>query len=883
MGFFKRKKDLDDDFLIIDDELYESAKKAAEHLPKSHSLTQDEIIGNEKTETTTEGNENPLEALRKKMQKTALKDEAPSPFFNIDDSFLTEETMFVSENTETKVETIEELPEEKEDSATEIPEIPLKEDADEEVSFSAVIEDFIGDFKEEKKEKPVEITEIPEERTVEETVEEEQEESLLENCLPFIMDGNNGEFVPDDKPSYTLDSVASILGLEEEEETPEEGTKEDTKQDAQSTMVFSAIKEAQSVPDISDIDNFAKNSPTQVVSFTGTMPVVIPDEMINSTKEVAVPKEIAEATRPAALSMNEETVEEEYRAYKPDFEYNNTNDKKKIKSILLNQRRKRFINFLGTFFSFLFIGFFALPVFSDMKLSFNVPLAVFSSIAFLTALILNADLLISFKTLFTKRTSAEAGIALSVILCLILVILSFIKKVNGNVYYSATLLTTLSLVFRSYFAFSKSQYVYKNFTKISGEAKKYGITLIDDAPTTFAMAKNAIDGDVLIAAPRPVKNVTDFIKNSYFDVDFDGRAKLIFYIGLIFSLLVGVALGFYKADFMRGATAVCAFAALFAPLTCLACSVLPLSNAASHLSRYGAALTSIRSAKKIEQANACVIDSQSLFPKGTIKLSNMKVINENNLEETIACACAITETVNSPLAPIFRNIMETNKAVKTPVADSIKYEDRLGIAGWVGNKRIYIGNRALMLAHEIKVPDAENDKKLMRDGYFPVYVALDTKICALLVLKYIPNHDIAKELDRISAMGLTILVNNCDQNISEEMICDYFDLYSDSVKIMSSSGVHMYRNAANFQENMNAGAVVKSGAAGMAATVYCANRVKKSNTLLQICHMLSIVLGIVIFCYIIFGTAGYVNLVYVCLYQILCFVLSFIAFLFTKP
>lgn len=844
MGFLGKNKDLDDDFLIFEDDLYKSAKKAAENLPKPHSLTKNEIIGEENSEKVYHEEVNPLEALRQKMQKKSNSDpttETIVPSFNIDDSFLSDETMEIS-------------------------------------SFT----------NEETYEKEESIEEIKEEPQIKETVEEIKEESILQNCLPFIMDGNNGEFLPDDKPTYTLDSVASILGLDEETEEEAEPTKEKPENNkeadqAQSTLVFSAIKEKSSVPDISDIDNLSKTSVTQAISFTGTMPVVIPDEMISSTKELNVPKEIADIPRTTVLSMSEETVEEEYSSFVPDIEYNDSQDKKRFKNILSERRRKCFLNFLGTLFAFLLIGFFSLPVFSDMKLSFSTTLAVFSSISFLIAVTLNADLFISLKSLMKRSTSAEAGIALSVIFSFILILLSFIKGLHGGIYYSATLLTTLSLVFRSYFAFSRSHYIFKNFLKVSNNTKKYGITLIDDAPTTFAMTRNSIDGDVLIAAPRPIKNVTDFMKNSTFDVDFFGRAKLIFCIGLIFALLSGLAFGFYRNDFMSGLLTTCAFSSLFAPLTTLACSVMPLSSAASHISRYGGMLTSLRSAKQIEQANACVIDCNCLFPNGTIKLKNMKVINENNLEETIACACAITETANSPLAPIFRNIMETNKSVKVPIADSIKYEDRLGIAGWVGNKRIYIGNRALMLAHEIKVPDAENDKRLMRDGYFPVYVALDTKICALLVLRYIPKQDIAKELDRISAMGLTILVNNCDQNISEEMICDYFDLYSDSVKIMSSSGVHMYRNAANYQENMNAGAIVRNNAASMAATVYAANRVKKSNEILQICHMLSIVLGVIIFCYVIFGNPTYVNLVYVALYQIICFIISSIAFLFTKP
>jgi hypothetical protein len=171
----------------------------------------------------------------------------------------------------------------------------------------------------------------------------------------------------------------------------------------------------------------------------------------------------------------------------------------------------------------------------------------------------------------------------------------------------------------------------------------------------------------------------------------------------------------------------------------------------------------------------------------------------------------------------------------------------------------------------------------MREGYFPVYLACDGRALALFVLRYIPDANIAKELDRISAMGLTLLINNCDQNISEEMICDYFDLYSDSVKIMSGSGVHMYKTAVNYTENMSTGAAVKGGAAAMAATVYAANRVKHAVSVLQVIHIISIVLGIVLFAYAIFGSSNYISPLFIVLYQLICFVISYIAYLFTKP
>lgn len=845
MAFFKKKdkhEDIDPS-LLTEDDFYIGAKKAGENVRKAHSLTADEIQGTDDI-TYIAPEENPLEALRKKMlSRQEAHEEAPAEeefksFFNIDSSFLDDSKN--NDDIEMSQEPVFEIfAEEKEDS------LPSADQDNDKID--------------------------PEEQ-------QEEEDSLLKNCLPFIMDGNNGEYVPDSGPSYTLDSVASILGMEEEEE-------KDSPINTEKTMVFSKIEDTGDLPDISDIDNKTKSPSSSDITYTSTMPVIIPDEMISATRDVDISEEIFQ-NKPNVvdLSMSETAVEEEYQSYQPEFEYNGKGDYKGTKIKLLKKRRSCFLKLLASVLSLVILGFFALPLFGDMMLSFSPTLAAFTCIAYLLAVIVNFDIFTSFTSLFSKRSKAEAGIALSVLISTVAIVLSLVNTLPGEIYYGIALMTVVSLVFRAYLCFRRCQYIYTNFLRISDDVPKYGIALIDDGPTTFAMARKAIDGDVLVAAPRRIGTVTDFIKNSTFDVDLEGRAKLLFYIGLGFSLLVGIAVGFYRNNFMSGAVTACIFTALFSPLTSLACSILPLSSAASHLNRYGAALTSLRTAKQIEAANACVIDCDTLFPKGSIKLSNMKVMAQNNLEDTIACACAITESIKSPLAPIFRTVMETNKTVKVPVADSIKYEERLGITGWVGNKRIFIGNRALMLAHEISVPDAEKDKKLMRDGYFPVYVACDGKACALLVLKYIPNPDIARELDRISAMGLTILVNNCDQNISEEMVCDYFDLYSDSVKIMSSSGVHMYKTAVSFEEKMNAGAVIRRSAAAMAATVYCANRVKRANAVLQIAHILSVVLGVIIFSYIVFGNAAlYINGVYIALYQFACFLLSGIAYLFTKP
>ncbi|MEE0946721.1 MAG: hypothetical protein U0M42_07865 [Acutalibacteraceae bacterium] len=837
MGLFskRRKNENDIDMSVVaeQEDLYRLIKQRSAAGHKPNTLTANEIIG-KKTNTALISDNNPLEEVRQKMLKkeetleTDTSDENEelsfSPSFKVDTSFLKPK------------EKVEEI----------------------------------------KLEKGEEITLVPE--TVK---QEENTPSILESCLPFIMDGRDSDELPEEKPQYTLESVESILGIEEPDKKEEEPEEEEESEPFEETIIFKAIEKA-NMPDISDIDTNEKGVASNPTSFTGTMPILINEEILGNTRDVDISEEFYHKTDTQVKEYKDAPVFDD--DYEPEDEFTSQDDRKRIRKILLTNRKKAFLSFMGTLISAIILSFFFLPIFSDAKLSFSPIITVFVSICTLLAYISNFDVFASLKSLGTKRTSAQTNIALSMLFSFIGIVLSFFKLLSSEVAFGLSCMTVLSLIFHSYFKLRKTQYMYHNFVQIAGTGNKYAVALIDDIPTTFAMARKAIDGDVLIAAKQRTAHINNFIKNSTVDRDFDGNAKLMFYLSLCFSLLAGVAVGFYRSNFMSGVVSACIFAALFAPFTTIACNVWPISTTSVRLRKHGAMLSGITAARQLEQANAVAIDCCELFPKGSIKLADMKILSENNLEQTIAIACAITSSIKSPLAPIFKTIMETNKEVEVPVADSIKYEERMGITGWVGDNRIFIGNRNLMLAHEISVPDAEVDKKILRDGYFPVYLACDGKALALIVLRYIPVPAIANQLDKITAMGLTLLISNCDQNISEEMLCDYFDLYDDSLKIMSGSGVHMYKTAVNYCENSNTGACVKTGIIGLLSVLFSANRVKRAVSLLQIMHIITAVLGVILFGYIIFGNAAlYISGLLVAAFQLICFAITGIAYLFTKP
>ena len=265
-------------------------------------------------------------------------------------------------------------------------------------------------------------------------------------------------------------------------------------------------------------------------------------------------------------------------------------------------------------------------------------------------------------------------------------------------------------------------------------------------------------------------------------------------------------------------------------------------------------------------------------------MHNMKVLSDNNIDEILLRAASLTAAVGSPLSAIFQQIAGSNSSYSIPDSDTVKYEKNLGISGWVDNEPLFIGNRSLMKAHGIEIPSLEVDKKILRKGYFPVYVATATAACALVVIQYNVDPTVAKQMHKITDLGVMMLVENCDPNVTEEMLCDYFGLYDDSVKIMTNAGVHMYKSLVPDVASCSAPAVFRGSGLELIKIVNCASGIKKCNRLLTVLYTLFATFGALYFVYAAFsGLMSMPEPSMVLLYGIATTVLSIIGFLIRKP
>lgn len=754
------------------------------------------------------------------------------------------------------------------------------------------------------------------------TVSKDDSKSLLEKCKPYITDKDGKDASIPSAPLYKLESVAEILKSDsqktidalakkyditvddlgkhiekEEQEVVEVAPQIPKEPEKDEKIKINAIFEnvQSSVPiEISESEITFSNSNNEGPDLSNTATITFtpvndsksdkPKIFVSSnTQGIDLTGEIAPIENQAQIFKAEQVTleKDEFEDFVPQNEIKSETDAKKhIRKFSISKRR----SFLAVSFSVILtlaIAFMKLPFMSGLILGQTKIVMIIMTAISGVVVLLNCDMFCSFAKIFRKSGSPDICISLASLFTLAYAILGII---SSEIVIDMLLLLCILLSIRALGKFRKDSYMLSNLKQITSSAPKTAIKLIDDTAVTFAMAKNSIEGDTLIAAPQKCSKISDFIKYSTFGTFLGGKLPIITILSLVFSLFTGLAAASYYSSALHGLYAV-SVVNCFSALPCLFfIKDFPLYAAAKKLNKTGGMIAGQAAASHLETANALVLNSSDIFPSGTVTLHQMKVLSENNLDETILRAASLTECLNSPLAPIFKKIAGESNITALPDSDTIKYEERMGISGWVNDKLLFIGNRTLMEAHGIKVPDIEVDRKILRNGYFPIYVASADKVCALLVVQYSVDPDVAYHLRRLTKIGVTVLVNNTDPNITNEMICDYLGLYEDSVLIMSNAGYHMYKHATEPKETCSAPACFRGSPIAIAKIMNYANKIKRSNNLLTILYIISAILGIVIFAYSSFAGSGtIIGSTTVLLYSLICTAVSYILYLTQKP
>lgn len=329
-----------------------------------------------------------------------------------------------------------------------------------------------------------------------------------------------------------------------------------------------------------------------------------------------------------------------------------------------------------------------------------------------------------------------------------------------------------------------------NFELIANEEPKQAGAFIP-YPASATILDPKKHGESLIFGRRTTIDMQGFIAHSLSPDLYEkvsGKVSLVVVIAAFVALIVA---------FIKGGSAAVAVSA-FAGVCCLGAqiavsypSAVLLNRVCKKLRGKQVMLSGFKAAEAVSEANVVVLDSDEIFNDECVSLFKFRTFGSLSPDVAFMTAAALTNEGHSPLAGMFNQIAATTGAGML-AADSVIYENSMGLTGWVDEKKTLLGNRMIMESHSIPVPSMEIDRKILKSGKFPLYLAIDDKIAAMFIIGYSADRHMLHRLRRLHNTGANLLIRTVDPNVTADLVCSVYGLPTGSVEVMTSDASRYY-------------------------------------------------------------------------------------------
>lgn len=266
----------------------------------------------------------------------------------------------------------------------------------------------------------------------------------------------------------------------------------------------------------------------------------------------------------------------------------------------------------------------------------------------------------------------------------------------------------------------------------------------------------------------------------------DKKMKIYIPLVLLLSVVNAVVAGIVNSDAAVGAAAFSLTACLCLPAYGALLIQAPLKWMNRKLAKCGSMISSQNSADELCRVNTVVLDSRDLFDRNACCVQGIHDYGAVRVDDVVLYSTALVLKSGGPLAGAFDSMVSSRRDV-LPTVKSFNYEEKLGISGWINNQKVLLGNRNLMMNHNIDIPDSDDEERYNRKGFDVLYLAIAHRPAAMIVVRYAPNRKIQPYLKKLHDGGMNVLIRNNDPNVTEAMISELYGMRLDNIKIISNA------------------------------------------------------------------------------------------------
>ncbi len=465
-------------------------------------------------------------------------------------------------------------------------------------------------------------------------------------------------------------------------------------------------------------------------------------------------------------------------------------------------------------------------------------------------------LIVGLKKLFTLKADSDSLAAVSALLSIgsgiaLLTDTELVQLSIVNVYISVSIIGLLINTVGKLLIVTRTE---RNFRYVSGGYSKYAVMKVDDEDVASKFTKGALTDFPSLTTSRKTEFVSDFIKNSYSADMTDSFCKYYVPIITVISLIVGVISAFLHPEavtdgtriFMYGFSCAAGAYAICSAAGMMLVTNIPLAKASKKYLQSSAVMLGYSAVDTFADTNSILIDAIDLFPDGMVEIVNIKPTKKTPIEDGIIYAASLCCQTESILRPTFYKMIKGKTEMLFPV-ESYLYEDGLGLLGWIQNKRVLFGNRALMESHSIEgLPTPEKEAQYAKDDASLQYLSIGGSLAMIFVIKLKASVTVAKGLRDLEKQNLTVILRSVDSLLSISRIAELFGVAPNMFKLLPFRYHSEYDEYTSYVEKMSSPMIYSGHFASLAMLITGTKRLQRSAAVGIGVQMLSAVLGVIL-------------------------------------
>lgn len=308
------------------------------------------------------------------------------------------------------------------------------------------------------------------------------------------------------------------------------------------------------------------------------------------------------------------------------------------------------------------------------------------------------------------------------------------------------------------------------------------------------------------------------------------------------ALFAGLAIGITAGVLSGVATGVRLFSAtllLAVPATAYIAVSRPNAILERKMHKLGTVLCGWHGVAALNNKIAFPLDSEDLFPSGSVKMNGVKFYGSRNPDQVVAYSTAVMAADGGGLAPLFSQLLESRNGYHFEV-ETLRHYPNGGVGGIVNGETVLVGTWSFMREMDVEMPERAKISNA-------VYAAVDGVLNGVFAISYTKTKSAALGLTTLCAYRkLTPVIVSGDFMLTEAFIGEKFGVNTRRIAFPERKVRREMANRQVGEESLVAALTTQEGLAGAAYAVTGARTLHSSCVAGVAVQMIGGILGLLI-------------------------------------